>query len=145
MSRTWFVVLSQSSMKLFRRNKARQPLKHFRTLANGLVSLRGKELTRHKPGAVAKGGRGSRHSVLNSGVRPHDLMVKDFAHKIATYLDGQRKIEQFEELLVAAEPKFMGLLKKELAIETKKLVRTWLRKDLEKADTDRLSVAFAKA
>ncbi|MGZ3722704.1 MAG: host attachment protein [Bdellovibrionales bacterium] len=144
MSATWFVVLSQSSMKLFTINKENKILTHLQTVINPLVNLRGKDLTRHKPGSMPKGGKGSRRSNLDSGIRPHDLMVQNFALRMAKYLDNQRKRQQYAELRIAAEPKFLGLLKKALPIETMRVVTDWVVKDLEKADNRQLARAFVK-
>jgi protein required for attachment to host cells len=143
MSATWFVVLSQSSMKLFRRNKD-QSFEHFQTLENPLVQLKGKDLSRHKPGSSPKGGKGSRRSILNSGIRPHDLIVQKFATKMAKFLDSERKKDRYRELKIAAEPGFLGLLKKALPDETIKVVRQWVLKDLEKADNRQLARVFIK-
>ena len=130
MSATWFVVLSQSSMKLFTLNKENKILTHLQTIMNPLVKLKAKDISRHRPGAGA--------------TPPHDLIVQNFALKMARYLDGQRKKKQYAELRIAAEPKFLGLLKKALPVETLKVVSDWVLKDLEKADTRQLARAFVK-
>jgi hypothetical protein len=72
---------------------------------------------------------------MNSGENPHDLIVADFAHKLGKFLNASRKNNKFKELRVAAEPKFLGLIKSELDAETTKCVRGWIRKDLQKETT----------
>lgn len=130
MSKTWFVVLSQSSMKLFTQDKESKLLSHLQTVINPLAKLRSKDLTRHRRGAGA--------------TPPHDLIVQNFALKMARYLDGERKRKNMLELRIAAEPKFLGLLKKALPTETLKIVKDWILKDLEKADNRQLARAFVK-
>src|SRR3984957_2868079 len=132
MSMTWFAVLNQAEMKIFTRETRSRPLELVRTLLNPLVNLKGKDLSRHKPGSRPKGGKGSRMSVMNSDENPHDLVIADFSHKVGEYLNASRKKNQFKELKIAAEPRFLGLIKGELDPETKKCVHAWLSKDLQK-------------
>ena len=104
--------------------------------------MKGRELSRHKPGVRPKGGRGSRISVMNSGENPHDLIVADFAHKLGEFLNASRKNNEFKELRIAAEAKFLGLIKNELDPETTKCVRSWVKKDLQKENTSQIQEAF---
>lgn len=142
MSIRWFAVLNQSDMKIFTRETNSQPLALFNTMPNLLVSLKGSELSRHKPGTRVKGGSGSRISVMNSGENPHDMIVSDFAHKIGKYLNESRKKNQFKELQIAAEPHFLGLIKNELDSETTKCVRRWVAKDLQNESMNRITELF---
>jgi protein required for attachment to host cells len=130
MSKTWFVVLSQSSMKLFTQDTESKLLSHLRTVINPLAKLRNKDISRHRAGPGA--------------TPPHDLVVQNFALKMARYLDNQRKRRQLAELTIAAEPKFLGMLKKSLPAETLKIVKDWIIKDLEKADTRQLARVFVR-
>jgi len=147
MSKTWYVVLSKSCMKLFSRNIRSEPLKHFKTVENGLADARPAELRRHQPGTKSKGPRGSfgvSREVMNSDSDPTDLVMEQFAREMASFRDRERKQDHWSELKIAADPKFMGLLRKFLAKETISLVRSWVTKDLEKADVGKLDVAFAR-
>jgi len=141
MSATWFVVLNQSSMKLFRADKEKS-LNHFKTLNNPNAHLKGKDLTRHNPGTIPKGGKGSRHSVLNGGERPQDIANASFAAKMAKFLDEARKHARFDNLRIAAEPGFLGILRGALPEATRRLVNDWIPKDLGRADTRQLVRVF---
>jgi protein required for attachment to host cells len=141
MSATWFVVLSQSSMKLFRADKEKS-LNHFKTVTNPLAHLKGKDLTRHKPGAMPKGGKGSRRSILNGGMRPQDIANESFAMKMAKFLDDARRHARFDNLRIAAEPGFLGMLRHALPEATRRLVNDWVPKDLDRANTRQLARVF---
>jgi len=141
MSMTWFAVLNQAEMRIFTREPGSH-LELIKTISNPLVNLRGKELSRHKPGIRPKGGKGSRISAMNSGESPHQLMIADFAHKLGTFFNSHRKKNKFKELRIAAEPKFLGLIKSELDSETKKCVREWVRKDLQKEPMSQIQESF---
>ena len=130
MSATWFVVLSQSSMKLFTLDKENKILSHIQTIFNPLVKLKAKDLSRHRVGPGA--------------TPPHDLVVQNFALKMARYLDNQRKRQKMAELNIAAGPRFSGLLKKALPHGTLKIVKDWVLKDLDKADSRQLARVFVK-
>jgi protein required for attachment to host cells len=97
---------------------------------NPLAKLKAKDLSRHRVGPGA--------------TPPHDLVVQNFALKMARYLDTQRKHKKMVELRIAAEPRFSGLLKKALPHETLKIVKDWILKDLEKADTRQLAKVFVR-
>jgi protein required for attachment to host cells len=131
MSKTWFVVLSQSSMKLFTQDTESKNLSHIQTVVNPEAKLKTADIVRHRPGPGA--------------TPPHDLVVRNFALKMARYLDSQRRHKKLAELRIAAEPKFLGVLKKALPTETLKIVKDWILKDLEKADTRQLARAFVKS
>lgn len=130
MSKTWFVVLSQSSMKLFTLDKENKILAHVRTIVNPLVNLRSKDLTRHRVGPGA--------------TPPHDLVSQNFALKMARYLDAQRKRKAMAELRIAAEPRFSGWFKKALPAPTLKIVKDWVHKDLVHANNRELAKVFVK-
>jgi protein required for attachment to host cells len=130
MSKTWFVVLSQSSMKLFTQDTESKLLSHLHTFFNPVAKLRDKDITRHRPGAGA--------------TPPHDIVVQRFALRMARYLDNERKRKKLRELHIAADPKFQGMLKKVLPEGTLKIVKDWIQKDLEKADTRHLARAFIR-
>lgn len=147
MSKTWYVVVSKSCMKLFTRNTRVEPLRHFRTMENELVGLPSAELRRHQPGTKYKGARGSfgvSREVMSNDESPHELVSEQFARNVANFLDQERRQDHVRELKIAADPKVMGLLRKFLPKETIALVRSWVNKDLEKADVNRLSLAFAR-
>ena len=143
MSMSWFAVLNQSQMKIFTRDSHDQPLRLIKTVSNPLVDIKDKDLSRHKPGVRVKGGSGSRISIMNSGESPHDLIVVDFAHTLGKYLNASRKKNQFKELQISAEPKFLGLIKSQLDKETSKCVRVWVAKDLQKEDISGITKAFS--
>jgi protein required for attachment to host cells len=148
MSKTWYVVLSKSCMKIFSREVRTEPLQHVKTVQNELVDVPPAQLRRHQPGTKSKGARGGfgvSREVMNNGENPADLAVEQFAREIAHYLDQERRQNHVRELKIAADPKFMGLLRKNLPKETLGMVRIWLTKDLEKADVEELNVAFARA
>lgn len=142
MSMTWFAVLNQAQMRVFTRDSRTKPLLLIGAMENALVNVKGKELARHKPGSRPKGGKGTRISIMDSGRNPHELIVADFAHRIARFLNEARKKNRFRELQIAAEPGFLGLVRGELDSETKKRVYVWVGKDLQKSNANRIAEAF---
>jgi protein required for attachment to host cells len=145
MSKTLYVVLSKSSMKLFTRANRSEPLKHFKTMPNELVDLTPGELRRHQPGTSARGPRGSfgvSREVFNGGERSQDLATEQFARQIAEFLNHERTLDRVRELKIAADPKLTGLLRKSLSKETLQSVQVWIGKDLEKADVEQLDKSF---
>src|SRR5690606_8919436 len=57
-------------------------------------------------------------------------VTRRFARQIAARLKGMRGDFNFDSMIVAASPKFLGLLRKEMDKETKKSIKRWVNKDL---------------
>ena len=67
-----------------------------------------------------------------------------FAKRIGDYLDKARTQHRYDELVVVAPPKFLGLLRKKLGKEVEKLVVDEVPKDLSWFNARELERYFAK-
>ncbi len=56
----------------------------------------------------------------------------NFAHSLAHHLEAGSNANQFEQLMIVAEPSFLGLLRDELSEQVKKKLSFELDKDLTK-------------
>lgn len=142
MNNTWFVVLSQSAMKIFARDYESGALKHVETVKNPLAHLRAQEMSAHTLGEAQHPGAVRSHSAYEPKHLPQESASLDFARTVSEYLAKARQEGRFEDLQIAAEPGFLGVVKGELSKETLRVVSQWLHKDLEKANTPKLEVAF---
>jgi protein required for attachment to host cells len=85
----------------------------------------------------------SRHGA-NSDYDPHAIEVERFAVRIARRLDLERRRENMEELVVIAEPRFLGILRTQLSAPTARIIARQAAKDLVRSDdASILRTAFA--
>lgn len=143
MGTTWVAICSQATMRVFEKRGQQATLQALKTLENEAVNLKERDITRHRPGMVPEGGKTgvSRH-VLGTGTDPHDLIVQGFARRIAQDLEDARRHRSFTELVIVAEPKFLGRIKRELPVDTRRLVSHWISKDLAKETIENISGAI---
>jgi len=67
-----------------------------------------------------------------------------FAKRLGDYLDKARTEHRYDELVLVAPPKFLGMIRKELGKEVEKLVADEVPKDLSWFNERELESYFAK-
>lgn len=87
------------------------------------------DLVSDKPGRVAQQS-GRRTKGLSVSETPKARAIKMFAKSLSAFLDDARKRNQFNDLILAASPKFLGILHKEMDGKTSKIVSRNINKDL---------------
>lgn len=140
MKNQWVVVTSQASSRIFERGP-RGGLKLISTLDNELVHIRNREMRKHKPGMIKAG---SRHHIMTGQIDPHRQSAEQFALKITRFLDKERIQNNFEELVIVAEPRMAGHIKSSMKAKMQKCVSHWIHKDLEKAKPQDLAKVVKK-
>ena len=88
------------------------------------------QVTSDLPGSNAGEG-GSRHSFdAKTGIKEHEAV--NFAKEINERLESARNDGEFSQLVIAAAPEFLGVLRQNLSENTKKLVSQEVNRDLVK-------------
>jgi protein required for attachment to host cells len=67
-----------------------------------------------------------------------------FAKRLGDYLDKARTQQRYDELVLVAPPKFLGMIRKELGKEVEKLVADQVPKDLSWFNTRELESYFTQ-
>ena len=67
-----------------------------------------------------------------------------FAKRIADYLDKARNEHRYDQLIIVAPPKVLGMMRKELGKEVEKLVADELPKDLSWFNAREIESYFGK-
>lgn len=133
MGKAWIVVANREKMKIYEHRSDRDPLQLVASLENELSHLSDSALSRHKPGMIQEGGhKGASRHVMNAGRRPHDLQTDYIAHRIVTFLNHKRIQNHLEDLRIFAEPRMLGRIKAMMPQATRKIVSSWMNKDLIK-------------
>lgn len=110
-------------------------------------------LTTDRPGRVFDGrvrsGVGppsaARHGA-QSAEDPHAVEIERFAKSVARRIDTERRNRPMQEVVLIAEPRFLGHLRPHLSAPTRGLVRREIARDLTNSpDAPILRTAFASA
>jgi protein required for attachment to host cells len=146
MHKKWVIVLSRAKMKVFECDQVGQ-LSHLLNLVDEDGHVRGRDLIKHSSGSRYEGGHSPsfvRNMTSGSGDKPKQLASEDFARKIVQFLRNEHAHGHVQELVVIAEPSFLGMIKKTMDEQTQKIVSDWLIKDLEKSSTSNLMVQLQR-
>ena len=88
---------------------------------------KGSDLVSDRPGhSEAKGGG---HGAFIPSNGPKQIEAQRFASELADWLDGERRQNRYKQVMLAADPGFLGLLNKSINNQTMQLVFKTLGKD----------------
>lgn len=121
MSKYWIVVADAAKARLFARNKKFSPLEEIETLVHPESRLRRQDLVTDRPGQVQES-RTPGESAAEGHTDPKDVEAQVFARELAHHLNESRQAGHFEHLVLLAEPRFLGILRKHLDGGTAKAV-----------------------
>lgn len=89
----------------------------------------GRVYARSRPGAAP---RSAVHSGVAADADPHDADTLRFATTVARRLEARRLAGDFDELRIAAAPRFLGLLRSKLKVPTSRIVTVELARDISR-------------
>ena len=93
---------------------------------------------------AGKPGTNGVHGKYESHDDPHEIELKHFAKEIAAVLERAREQNKYERLIIAAAPRFHGILKQHLSKNVEALVSEHIQKDYAALHTKELNVAIKK-
>tara|TARA_B110001454_G_C12723270_1_gene436133 strand:+ start:8605 stop:9090 length:486 start_codon:yes stop_codon:yes gene_type:complete len=140
MQKPWFAIMNQNTVKIYSEVDSENSLKEIVTLQNPLGRERNRSLVRKQAGHEQKT-IGRMSTVRYSHPKrsdPHEIAAKQFAKKIALYLEEERRQNHFLNLTILAEPGFMGKVSASMNANLKKVVVNWIKKDFVKTPKSKL-------
>lgn len=121
-TRHWFLVANRAEACIYEGNLGKE-LHFLKRLLNPRSRLTELELVADKPGRRFSSSRsGVRHG-LEPRTNYHEVVAVEFARRIGKELDRALLQKQFTDLVVVAEPHFLGLLKLAFTPRTKEKIR----------------------
>jgi protein required for attachment to host cells len=139
MKPTWIAVCDRINARVF----TKRPFHIHYQLANEVGRERNRALGTDKPGVSrAKFGRPSSLHSLTGEKNPHDDLARAFSKRIGLYLKRQYDLGNFGDLILVAEPKMMGFLRRNLPAAVRKNT-AWITKDLGKIKNQHIAKALA--
>ncbi|MBI1861531.1 MAG: host attachment protein [Deltaproteobacteria bacterium] len=133
----WIVVAHRSLAQVFEHSERRSGLKMVREFPYPKGRMKGKDLLSDRPGrsfdshSKARGGHqtgGPRHS-MSSRESPANQGITVLSERVANWLETARQKSQYDELILVAEPHFLGRLKSHFSRQTTRLITEEREKD----------------
>jgi protein required for attachment to host cells len=137
MANTWIVAADASRARVLQ-VAGPQRLVEVDNLLNPEGRLEDREINTDARGRFSGGHTGED----NVGAAEHRTEL--FAKRLGDYLDKARTQQRYDELVLVAPPKFLGMIRKELGKEVEKLVADQVPKDLSWFNTRELESYFTQ-
>ena len=128
MKSTWILVADNTRARIFTVSTPSSALEEIEDLSHTEGRMHDRELTTDLPGKI-KSSDGSGHA-LEQPTDPKKHEADSFANRVAKHLEAAHNTSKFEQLLIVAEPSFLGLLRHHLSDQLKKRVCFELNKNI---------------
>ncbi|MBN3763659.1 host attachment protein [Burkholderia sp. Ac-20365] len=127
---TWVIVANGERARLFKTQGIALDLQEI----DDLVNTEG-----HGTGLTDK-----EAEVLDEGERKEKLKAK-FAKRVAEYVEQGRLQQKYHRLIIAAEAKFLGMVRADLSEETRRLIFEQVSEDFSELGVDEIQARLRKA
>jgi protein required for attachment to host cells len=134
MKSTYILVADNVRARIFTAEAPASPLEEIEALAHAEGRLHDRDITSDLPGKIK--GEGSVGHAFEQPTDPKKHEADLFAHRLAHYLEDAHNANKFEQLLIIAEPSFLGLLRNCLPEQVKKSVCFELDKNITTQSAD---------
>jgi protein required for attachment to host cells len=132
MTLTWVLVADNTRARIFTAETPSSVLEEIKDMAHEEGRLHDRDITSDLPGKI-KSAFSVGHA-LEQPTDPKQHEADNFARHIAHYLTAAHNAKAFEQLLVVAEPSFLGLLRQHLPEAVKRLISFELDKNITASD-----------
>ncbi len=134
----WIVVINKIEARFFSAsNPQATDIKYIDKLENPKGRLRSGEINADKPGFFSSGS--STHGGHMTSVQsPTDRVAEVFAKEIVQYLEHALSLNQFAELTLIVEPRFLGKIRAVMGKELSSRVVKEIPKDLRQVSTEQV-------
>lgn len=137
MKATWILVANSTNARIFTAETPSSSIVEVEAYTHSNSRLHDRELTLDLPGKIKNPGGSSGHA-FEQRTDPKQHEARVFARELAEYLEESHDGDEFRQLLLIAEPSFLGLLREELTDAVKHTVNFELDKNLVKADANEI-------
>lgn len=134
MTTTMVIVASRTGARLLTLAGPGKPLQTWRELQHPEGRLMNREVNADRPGRVHDRVGPARHAMAKEEP-PHERSAADFAREVAQATEEARNAHAFDDVVLVAEPGFLGMLRQALDAVTNDRVRGTVQKDLAAVET----------
>lgn len=143
MQTNWLIVADEAVAHIFQWQGASRRLEEVETLTHPAAHAQEADLRRDAQGRMSGHGARTMTSVTSSaGLDQVHGEAIEFARRVAERLGRAQSEGRFQQLTIAAAPRFLGLLRQQLAPQVTALVREEVDKDLVHEDREDLARRF---
>lgn len=140
MTTTWVLVADASCAQLYRQ-LASGELEVFMEFDHPESRMKGDQLASDRPGRQQSKGTGHGTFVDPGTLKRHE--AENFAKQLADTIEKARVSNTIKDLVIAAPPRFSGLLNQSLSKNARELVRASVEKDYTKLTATDLQARLA--
>ena len=126
MSKTLVMIANAGAARVFS-YQAHEEFSLLKEFSHPQSRQKGSDLVSDRPGHSE--GKGGGHGAFVPPNNPKQIEAERFAYELAEWLDDERKQNRCNQVMLAAEPGFLGMLNKSLNNQTTQLVFKALDKD----------------
>lgn len=136
--KTWIVVASRTEAKIFEyANKRNSEVEFVTKLENPRGRLKAQDINADKPGVFSSimsyGG-----TRLVTAQSPTERIAQEFAKKIAEFLEHARQRGSFDDVVLFADPHFLGRMRGVFSKKLRQSVSKEITKDLGSVTTNEI-------
>lgn len=129
MTTTWILSANRSSSSLFESDWPGKSMRRLQDIPHPQGRMQNKDIDTDKPGRVFDSFGEGRHST-SPKQEPTEHIAQQFALDLAELLNRGRLTHAYDQLILVAEPKFLGILRAALDKNTESLVIQTVNKEL---------------
>lgn len=118
----WFVVANRTEAVIFKETQ-KKDLSFVYRFSNPKGKRREAELDSDRPGKTASSASRTLRHALDTHNNKHEVQAQKFSKTISKALTKAAKEKKFDELVLVAEPHFLGLLRNEIPKELKPYIK----------------------
>jgi protein required for attachment to host cells len=127
----WILVAQRAGAKIFQSNASGAKLHLIQDIKHPTGRLKDGELVSAKAGSLFSPAAGNAaRSATDSENTPHDHDAQMFANELAQIIEKGRVLNSFDQLILVAEPRFMGRLRAALSRSADHKLVSIIEKDL---------------
>ena len=127
----WVVVANSSAARILAAPTPEGALEELECYAHPASRMRDQDIASDRPGRAFDSVGGRRHAMENE-VGPKDQEAVRFAEQLAARLNDARAAGEFDQVILVAGPRFLGLLRERLGPQVENVVASTVDKDLAK-------------
>ncbi len=130
MKSTWILVADNVHARIFTAATPSSELTEIEGLVHPAGRFHDREMTTDLPGKIKSADGGGHAFEQPTDPKKHEAYT--FSQQVAQHLEAAHNAHEFTQLLIVAEPSFLGLLRNQLPDQVKKAVCFELDKNLSK-------------
>jgi protein required for attachment to host cells len=130
MTTTWIVIGHRAGARIAEHKGPGKGLRLVSELEHEAGRLRDGEINSDRPGTSFSSGPGPGRHPMATPETAHDHVAANFARELAEVLHRGRIEQRFDQLVLVAEPRFLGVMRGVLEEGTLNLVKGSVSKDL---------------